>query len=134
MPVNAPTLSSAADVVEQLAASVIAQQLRLNQEFLHRIQSYRPIHRALSEHGLQGLADTLTPRQVVAREVAIETRFHFSRESERGFGVGIRLLNLGYSRKYQYSEFAEQTISLKVLRVPLEPADDQTDEKKAKNK
>ena len=134
MPVNAPTLASAADVVEQLAASVIVQQSRLDEEFLHRIQSYRPIHRALSEHGLQDLADALTPRQMVAREVAIETHFHFSRESARGFGVGIRLLNLGYSRKYQYSEFAEQTISFKVLRVPVEPADDQTDEKNGKNK
>ncbi|MCP3957408.1 MAG: hypothetical protein GY719_06110 [bacterium] len=125
MPTSAPEL---ADLMTSLVAGLPAQQRRLDNEYSERLAEVAPLLRVVAEKGGQELARTLAPTPMVVRSVEIEAgvRFAHSREREAGVGAGVRLetelLNLGYARKYAYSEFSQSQLKMVVERVPMEPA------------
>ena len=118
-----PGIFSMGEVLTTLSEQVVTQQEMLDDDYQQRLQAFAAVQQAAEEHGLESLAQELMPSATVINqaEMRVQVRFANSKEQEFALGVGLRLLNLGFQRRYAHSEYARSTLQLTVQRVPFPP-------------
>ncbi|HEY0405122.1 MAG TPA: hypothetical protein VGC89_05310 [Pyrinomonadaceae bacterium] len=104
-----------------LAQNLSHQQLRLNEEYEERLAEFRPIFELARSLGYEDVARTIAPAQVVMEKAELQVDVRLSRSREQEFAITVRPLNLGFTRKYKYSEFADNRLRLTLQSIPLAP-------------
>ncbi len=108
------------ELLTSLVETLPPQQQRLDEHHARQLEALAPLVRAAVESGHPELAGSFVPAPMVLRQVEIETHLRVHRSRGREVGIGTRLLNLGYHRRYAYSETAQSQLKLVVERVPME--------------
>lgn len=111
------------ELIAGLTAGLPREQQRLDRRHLAEVDALAPVLRALAERGAPGLARALQPAAPVVARVEVRAGFRFARSRGEERGLEVRLLNLGYRRKYAFSGFEENTLTVVVERVPAGPAE-----------
>lgn len=120
MPHSSNTIQFA-ELLVSLAQEIPLQQARLDADFLARFESFAPLLLAAKKEGCEDLVRTIAPLMMTFNEVEIKTAFHLARSREKQFALSLRLLNLGYNRRYAYADFTHSHLEIKVQRNPLSP-------------
>jgi hypothetical protein len=102
-----------------LARGLAHQQLRLNEEHATQLREFQPVLRLAKELGYEAEARAVAPRLMVVEQAEVGVRVHLAASREQEFAVGVRMINLRYSRRYKYSQFVENSVQLTVQSVPL---------------
>ncbi len=109
------------DLLISLTERLPAEQERLDEDYLRRLNAATPALRALARQGGTALAQALAPAPLVLSQVEIELGVRLGRGRQRQLALEARPLNLGYVKKYAYSEFAASELRVVVERVPAPP-------------
>ena len=118
-----PQFITLGQLVESLVTAIPGEQRELDKGFQDRWEAFGPILQRLNDSGYKSLAREIVPTPVLISETEIETDFHFVQQQEREAGLGVRLLNLGYLRRFEHEQFVESCLKVKVRRVPYPPAE-----------
>lgn len=112
------------DLLISLTERLPAQQQRLDEDYLRRLDAAAPALRMLAERGGGALARAAAPFPMVLSRVEVALGVRLTRGEERQLAVRARPLNLGYVRKYAYSQTAASALRVVVERVPGPPRSD----------
>lgn len=126
---TSPVKDDALNISEFLtlpAGRIVAQQQRLDAEYVERLENFRPVFESARAAGYETLARGLVPQAVVLNNVELELTVSLSRRTEVERAVGIRLLHLGLMSRYGRSDFARSKMVVKVERVPCAPGTSRT--------
>lgn len=104
-----------------LAQNLAHQQLRLNQEYEQGLAEFLPILRLAKSLGYEDVARTVAPVQVIMEKAELQVDVRLSQSREQEFAITARPLNLGFTRKYKYSEFVDNRLRLTLQSIPLAP-------------
>lgn len=104
-----------------LAHNLSHQQLRLDQDYEKRLGEFLPVLQLAQSLGYEDVARSLAPSQVVLETAEVEVNLRQSQSREQEFALVVRPFNLGFTRKYKYSEFVNQRLRLTLQSVPLVP-------------
>jgi hypothetical protein len=110
-----------AEFLERLAVNVAHQQVRLNSDYENRLKEFQPVFQLAASLGYEDIARAVAPMQISAGKTDIQAEVFTSQTHETEFAVGVKLLNLGYTRKYKYSKFVSHCLQLSVESLPLIP-------------
>ena len=110
-------LSSLRATVRELAVAFVGTQRVLDRSYRCSLQGFRATHQLLEESGQRDLASMLTPIRQHIPHGEITARVAVSRQRERGFGLEVRLLNLGFERRFQHAEMSKGLMSVKVRQT-----------------
>lgn len=102
-----------------LARGLTHQQRRLNDEHAKQLRAFQPVLRLAKELGFEEEARALAPRLMVIGHAEVGVSVHASRSRETEYAIGVRIVNLRYSRRYEYSQFVENSLRLTVQSIPL---------------
>jgi hypothetical protein len=106
------------DLLVSLTQEVPLQQERLDLDYLRQLALFRALIQESKKRGVDSIARAVAPARMVAQTVQVESQFHFAQSTATRFSLGIRLLNLGYRRRYAHTEFAESRLQVTVQQVP----------------
>jgi hypothetical protein len=112
------------DFLYGLAQNLTHQQLRLDQEYERRLREFLPILQLAKDRGYEELARSLAPLHMIVEKADLKIELLFSDSSEHQLSVGVRPLNLAYTRKYHYSEFVKSTLQFEVRTISLPPGEE----------
>ena len=118
---SAPRFIELGELFQTLAEDLIREQQRLDQEYVDGLLEFAPILQAAREQGVEPLARSLAPAALNLTQVEIRLDFHFAHHLTSEFALGLRLINLGYWRKYSLSEFIRNNLQLTIQRAPFPP-------------
>jgi hypothetical protein len=104
-----------------LASEIGRQQARLDEDYRARLTAFLFLLRAAKELGAETLAREIAPASLALNNTEIETEFRFARSREEQSAVKIQPLDIGFMRRYAYSEFAQSRLLFKVERIPFAP-------------
>jgi hypothetical protein len=113
-----------AEFLYRLAQNLTHQQLRLDQEYEKQLQEFRAMLLLAKDQGYEELARTLAPVQMILDKANLKLDLLFSESGEQQFSVGVKPLNLAFTRKYQYSQFVKSTLQFEVQTIPLPPGEE----------
>ena len=108
------------ELLISLVETLPRQQRRLDEDHKRRLEALAPLLPAAAASGNPELARAFAPVALVLRQVEIEADLSIQRSRGRQAGIGARLLNLGYHRRYAYSATARSRLKLTVEQVPME--------------
>lgn len=104
-----------------LARNLSHPQLRLNQEYEKQLEEFSPILQLAKSLGYEEVARSIAPSQVVMEKAELQVNVRLSQSREQEFAITVRPFNLGFTRKYKYSEFVDNRLSLTLQSIPLVP-------------
>jgi hypothetical protein len=104
-----------------LARNLSHQQLRLDRDYEKHLEEFRSILKLAKSLGYEELARTIAPTQIVMDKSELQVEVLLSETREKEFSLSIRPLNLGFTRKYKYSNFVQNSLWVEVRSVPLPP-------------
>lgn len=104
-------------VFSGIAAEVPPAQAGLDAAYLGELDEFRKVLEEMEAAGMRNLARALAPRRMVCSEFSASVRFHFAESREAAFQLGVRMLNMGYRRRFAYSAFVENRIEFTVKQV-----------------
>lgn len=104
-----------------LARNLSHQQLRLDRDYEKHLEEFRSIMKLARSLGYEELARALAPAQLVMDKSELQVEVVLSETREKEFAISVRALNLGYTRKYKYSNFVQNTLRVEVQSLPLPP-------------
>lgn len=104
-----------------LARNLSHQQVRLDRDWEKQLDEFRPILQLAKDLGHEELARTLAPVQIIMNKAELQVEVLLSETREEEFSISVRPINLGYTRKYKYSEFVQNTLKFEVQTNPLPP-------------
>lgn len=102
-----------------LARGLAHEQRRLDDEHEKQLRAFAPVLRLARELGYEDEARALAPPLMSVARAEVGVCVHVSATRETATSVGVRLVNLRYARRYEYSQFVENSIRLAVESVPL---------------
>ena len=105
-----------------LARGLAHEQLRLDAEHEKQLSAFAPVLRLARELGYEDEARALAPPLMSVARAEIGVCVHVSATREAATSVGVRLINLRYSRRYEHSQFVENSVRLAIESVPLAPS------------
>jgi hypothetical protein len=117
----APTAVSLTTLLSELAQAMATQQSRLDQDYLARLAACLPLLRAAQAAGYEALAQMLAPTILLLHNTEIETQMRLAGSLETQTAVRVQPLDIGFMRRYAYAGFAQNTLQLRVERIPLPP-------------
>ncbi len=104
-----------------LARNLSHQQVRLDKDYEQHLEEFRHVMKLAKSLGYEELARAIAPAQIVMNKAELQVKVLFSDTREKEFSISVRPLNLGYTRKYKYSNFVQNTLRVEVQSVPLPP-------------
>ena len=113
-----------AELLVSLTRETAGQQARLDEEYAARREEF--LRLLAGERG--GVAEQLllqlAPQRLAIEEVEIEARFRFAAARERRVSLSVELLNLGFSRRYAYSGYVENSVGVSIRSFEPPRAED----------
>lgn len=107
---------SMTDFLTALTFEIHIQQARLDFDFDERIKAFKDVLVEASKNGTLHLALSVAPMQMVIMNVEVSARFRFTTEREEETKLKVSPINLGFSRRYAFSGYVENSLQVKVQR------------------
>ena len=101
-----------------LARNLAHQQIRLDHEYEKQLKEFAPVLKLAQALGYEELARTIAPSPLNVGKTEISVGLHVTRSRETEFSLNVRPINVGFSRRYRYSQFVTNTLQLTVQSFP----------------
>ncbi|MBW1800135.1 MAG: hypothetical protein JRJ85_05330 [Deltaproteobacteria bacterium] len=119
IPAHDPAVVDFESLIGVLSEDLPRLQCRLDQEFVALASALRQVGEDARRKGIDSLFRSIATPAFTCERMEIKAGFRFTRHQGSASEVGIKLLNLGYDRKYRRSEYAENSLTVTVQRIPL---------------
>jgi hypothetical protein len=103
------------ELISSLADDFVRVQGVVDAANVERLTAYAPIWN-LARPSYPELADSLIPSTQSLLKATVDVAFQVMHSSSQEFDIGIAILNLGYSTKFQQSHFGRCTIHVELIR------------------
>lgn len=110
------------ELLKSLARQIVDQQERLDDEHARRLDALARVLKEAPAPLAVELSQLVSSDRLALGEVEIEVSCGVSSSRERQAAVGVRLVNLGFQRRYAHTSYAESAVRLSVRRLPLDTA------------
>ena len=110
------------ELLKSLARQIVDQQERLDDEHARRLDALARVLADAPAPVASELSRLASADRLALGEVEIEVSCAVSSSRERRGAVGVRLVNLGFQRRYAHTSYAESALSLNVRRLPFDTA------------
>lgn len=114
--------ASLGNLLIEMTTGMVEQQKRLDGDYLERLEAFGLVWEAAQGTGYERLVEALKPSAMVLSGTEIEMQLRFARSTEREFSLRVQHLDAGFMRRYRYSQFTQNSLQLKLERIPLEHA------------
>jgi hypothetical protein len=105
------------EFVKAMALNLAHHEVRLARDYAERLKEFQPVFLLAKSLGYEDIARAVAPRQISAGKMEVESRVSISETRETQFAL--KLLNLGFTRKYKHSKFVTHGLRLCVETLPL---------------
>lgn len=117
---TAESRNLASDLFRLLAQDAISLQISFDQAHLNDLEVFRcMIGNAQGSKDLEAILSSMIPPRLRVEEYKIETGVVVRRSRQKGLGIRLIPLNLGFSLRYGKTETEENRVVLKVIQSPL---------------
>ena len=99
--------ASLGDLLISITSEMVEQQKRLDSDYLERLEAFKLV---CEEVGM------------VMNGTEIEMQLRFARSVEETLSLRVQPVDASFMRRYAYSEFTQNSLQLKLERIPLDHA------------
>lgn len=112
-----PQDNELAEFVTGLALNLAHHEVRLALDYAERLKEFQSVFLLAKSLGYEDIARAVAPRQISAGKMEVEGRVSIAETREKQFAL--KLLNLGFTRKYKQSKFVTHGLRISVETLPL---------------